>query len=69
MAGPKASGRSTAVVLWLMITLVFLPIVAVHGIASVIVAREVAAREQEALQQTASAGQVAPERTGLILHR
>jgi hypothetical protein len=45
----KVSGRSTAVVLWLMIALVFLPIVAIHGIAAVL-----AARDSETAQQTAS---------------
>jgi thiamine monophosphate synthase len=45
----KVSGRSTAVVLWLMIALVFLPIVAIHGIAAAL-----AARDADAGQQTAA---------------
>ena len=48
-APAKVSGRSTAVVLWLMIALVFLPIVTIHGIAAVL-----AARDSETAQQTAS---------------
>jgi cytoskeletal protein RodZ len=64
---PRVSGRSTAVVLWLMITLVFLPIVAIHGIAALLASREIAAREQEALQQTASVQPSPADAT--VLHR
>jgi hypothetical protein len=72
MAGRvRVSGRSTALVLWLMITLVFLPIVAIHGVAVLLASRETAAREAEAPQQTASAAQIgstdAPGAT--VLHR
>lgn len=72
MAGRvRVSGRSTAVVLWLMIALVFLPIVAIHGVAVMLASRDTAAREAEALQQTASVTQLgtADAAGAPVLHR